>query len=65
MQTGNTSIFVLRPCLLKAGKFEMDYQNVSNWICQKTSTIKETLEIPADKWSYIFNNQYMDITINS
>ena len=27
MQTGNTSIFVLRPCLLKAGKFEMDYQN--------------------------------------
>ena len=43
MQTGNTSIFVLRPCLLKAGKFEMDYQNVSNGICQKTSSIKETL----------------------
>ena len=45
MQTGNTSIFVLRPCLLKAGKFEMDYQNVSNGICQKTSSIKETLVI--------------------
>ena len=43
MQTGNTSIFVLRPCLLRAGKFEMDYQNVSNGICQKTSSIKETL----------------------
>ena len=45
MQTGNTFIFVLRPCLLKGGKFEMDYQNVSNWICQKTSSIKETLDM--------------------
>ena len=35
---------MLRPCLLKAGKFEMDYQNVSNGICQKTSSIKETLD---------------------
>ena len=57
MQTGNTSIFVLRPCLLKAGKFEMDYQNVSNGICQKTSSIKETLVQMVDSHPEIVQGQ--------
>ena len=48
---------MLRPCLLKAGKFEMDYQNVSNGICQKTSSIKETLECVSRISSRVFTTK--------
>ena len=44
MQSGNTLVSMLRPCSSSAGKFEMDNENGSRWVLQKTSSIKETLK---------------------
>ena len=43
MQSGNTLVSMLRPCSFSAGKFEMDNENGSRGVLQKTSSIKETL----------------------
>ena len=45
MQSGNTLVFMLRPCSSSAGKFEMDNENGSRWVLQKTSSIRKTLII--------------------
>ena len=43
MQSGNTLVSMLRPCSSIVGKFEMDNENGSRGVLQKTSSIKETL----------------------
>ena len=43
MQSGNTLVFMLRPCSSSAGKFEMDNENGSRGVLQKTSCIRKTL----------------------
>ena len=43
MQSGNTLVSMLRPCSFSAGKFEMDNENGSRGVLQKTSSIRKTL----------------------
>ena len=43
MQSGNTLVSMLRPCSFSAGKFEMDNENGSRGVLQKTSCIRKTL----------------------
>ena len=45
MQSGNTLVSMLRPCSSSAGKFEMDNENGSRGVLQKTSCIRKTLGI--------------------
>ena len=47
MQSGNTLVSMLRPCSSSAGKFEMDNENGSRGVLQKTSSIRKTLETEA------------------
>ena len=48
MQSVNTFFSMLRPCSSSAGKFDMDNENGSRGVLQKTSSIKETLST----WQY-------------
>ena len=59
MQSGNTLVSMLRPCSFSAGKFEMDNENGSRGVLQKTSSIRKTLSNSqkCDKQQIIILNQ--------